>query len=165
MYVPQEVSCPAQAAFARTQQELNACTVAGSYATRMQPSLKIAHAPRALLSPMHPAADCRSGLVQSRSTMVLAETVADWGLPMTARPVAKPTSQSGCRGKNSFGGMGATLVDSLDTLWLLGLKDAFHRARDWIASSLRFDMCAAAEIAHPTAGHCVGSAETRPGHV
>lgn len=45
------------------------------------------------------------------------------------------------RGKNSFGGMAATLVDSLDTLWLLGMKDAFGRARDWVATSLRFDMC------------------------
>ena len=96
---------------------------------------------------MHPAADCRSGLVQSRSTMVLAETVADMVLRMIARQLTGLTFESGCRGKNSFGGMGATLVDSLDTLWLLGLKDAFQRARDWIASSLRFDMCAAAEVA------------------
>ncbi|CAN0270361.1 unnamed protein product, partial [Phaeothamnion confervicola] len=25
--------------------------------------------------------------------------------------------------KNNWGGMGVTLVDSLDTLWLMGLKD------------------------------------------
>ena len=48
--------------------------------------------------------------------------------------------EGGCRGKDSFGGMGATLVDSLDTLWLLGMKDAFQRARDWVAASLRFDL-------------------------
>ena len=44
------------------------------------------------------------------------------------------------RGKDSFGGIGATLVDSLDTLWLLGMRDAFHRAREWVATSLHFTM-------------------------
>lgn len=43
------------------------------------------------------------------------------------------------RGKNTFGGMGATIIDSLDTLWLLDMKDAFKAARDWVAESLVFD--------------------------
>ena len=30
-------------------------------------------------------------------------------------------------GKMSFGGLSATLVDSLDTLWMMGLKPEFHR--------------------------------------
>lgn len=30
--------------------------------------------------------------------------------------------------KDTFGGWGATLVDSLDTLWIMGLKDQFHEA-------------------------------------
>jgi mannosyl-oligosaccharide alpha-1,2-mannosidase len=30
--------------------------------------------------------------------------------------------------KNNFGGWGATLVDSLGTLWILGMKDEFHQA-------------------------------------
>lgn len=29
--------------------------------------------------------------------------------------------------KSNFGNMGATLVDALDTLWMLGLKDEFQR--------------------------------------
>ncbi|GIZ38204.1 hypothetical protein CKM354_000162700 [Cercospora kikuchii] len=32
------------------------------------------------------------------------------------------------QGKNSFNGWGATLVDSLDTLWIMGLKDEFEDA-------------------------------------
>lgn len=32
------------------------------------------------------------------------------------------------RQKDTFGGWGATLVDSLDTLWIMGLKDEFHKA-------------------------------------
>lgn len=37
---------------------------------------------------------------------------------------------------NNWGGMGTTLVDSLDTLWLMGLKDDFWKARDWVRDSL-----------------------------
>ena len=43
------------------------------------------------------------------------------------------------KGKNLFGGTGATIVDSLDTLWLMGLEDEFARARDWVAEHLEFD--------------------------
>ncbi|SMR60398.1 unnamed protein product [Zymoseptoria tritici ST99CH_1E4] len=32
------------------------------------------------------------------------------------------------QGKNSFNGWGATLVDSLDTLWIMGMKDEFEEA-------------------------------------
>ncbi|KAJ7955848.1 alpha-1,2-Mannosidase [Quillaja saponaria] len=42
-------------------------------------------------------------------------------------------------GVDSFGGLGATLVDSLDTLFIMGLKDQFQRARDWVANSLNFN--------------------------
>ncbi|CAK0772077.1 hypothetical protein CVIRNUC_003926 [Coccomyxa viridis] len=42
-------------------------------------------------------------------------------------------------GKNSFGGLGATMVDSLDTLWLMGLKEEFQRARDWVVHELSFN--------------------------
>lgn len=33
-------------------------------------------------------------------------------------------------GVNSFGGLGATLVDSLDTLYIMGLEDEFQKARE-----------------------------------
>ncbi|AQK45945.1 Mannosyl-oligosaccharide 12-alpha-mannosidase MNS1 [Zea mays] len=48
----------------------------------------------------------------------------------------QPQSKDGI---NSFGGLGATLVDSLDTLYIMGLKDEFQKARDWVAESLDFD--------------------------
>lgn len=35
----------------------------------------------------------------------------------------------GKTGKNNWGGMGVTLVDSLDTLWLMGLTDEFYNGR------------------------------------
>ena len=40
---------------------------------------------------------------------------------------------------DNWGGMGTTLVDSLDTLWLMGMKDEFWRARDWVRDHLSHD--------------------------
>jgi hypothetical protein len=36
-------------------------------------------------------------------------------------------------------GIGCTLVDSLDTLWLMGLRDEFWEARDWVRDHLSFE--------------------------
>ena len=38
-------------------------------------------------------------------------------------------------GTSSYG-MGMTIIDSLDTMWLMGLREEFGRARDWVANSL-----------------------------
>ena len=35
--------------------------------------------------------------------------------------------------------MGLTMVDSIDTMYLMGLKDEYKKARDWIEKNLRFD--------------------------
>ncbi|KAK7291856.1 hypothetical protein RIF29_07343 [Crotalaria pallida] len=48
----------------------------------------------------------------------------------------KPETRSGL---DSFGGLGATLVDSLDTLYIMGLDAQFKRAREWVAKSLYFN--------------------------
>lgn len=45
------------------------------------------------------------------------------------------------RGQNNWGNMGVTLVDALDTLWLMDLKDDFEAAKRWVASSLDFNRC------------------------
>lgn len=49
----------------------------------------------------------------------------------------QPVSQVG---KNSFGGLGATIVDALDTLWLMDMQAEYQAARDWVANTLRFDV-------------------------
>ena len=36
-------------------------------------------------------------------------------------------------------GLGATLVDCLDNLWIMGMKDEFYEARAWVAQHLHFD--------------------------
>eukprot|EP00245_Coleochaete_scutata_P018024 TRINITY_DN916_c0_g1_i1.p1 TRINITY_DN916_c0_g1~~TRINITY_DN916_c0_g1_i1.p1 ORF type:complete len:650 (-),score=125.40 TRINITY_DN916_c0_g1_i1:823-2772(-) len=43
------------------------------------------------------------------------------------------------RGTNTFGSLGATVVDSLDTLFIMGLEEQFNHAKEWIASSLDFN--------------------------
>ncbi|KAG0479435.1 hypothetical protein HPP92_010192 [Vanilla planifolia] len=48
----------------------------------------------------------------------------------------KPQSMHGI---DSFGGLGATLVDSLDTLYIMGLTEQFQKARDWVANFLDFN--------------------------
>ncbi|CAM9228299.1 unnamed protein product, partial [Scytosiphon promiscuus] len=45
----------------------------------------------------------------------------------------------GRRGNNNWGGMGVTLVDSLDTLWLMGLTKEFYDGRDWVRDHMTFD--------------------------
>mmetsp|Transcript_14979 Transcript_14979/g.61016 ORF Transcript_14979/g.61016 Transcript_14979/m.61016 type:complete len:452 (+) Transcript_14979:259-1614(+) len=43
------------------------------------------------------------------------------------------------RGENTLGGVGATIVDSLSTLYILGFKDEFEEAKSWVESELNFD--------------------------
>ncbi|KAG9407356.1 Mannosyl-oligosaccharide 1,2-alpha-mannosidase IB [Aphanomyces cochlioides] len=46
---------------------------------------------------------------------------------------------SGQRKQDVWGDLGVTLVDAIDTLYIMDLADEFKRARDWIASGLDFD--------------------------
>jgi len=36
-------------------------------------------------------------------------------------------------------GLGLTIIDSLDTLWIMDLKDEFNRGKDWVAANLHFN--------------------------
>lgn len=48
----------------------------------------------------------------------------------------QPTSG---RGNEKWGGMAVTMIDALDTLWIMNLKDEFYEARNWIKDNLTFD--------------------------
>jgi len=48
----------------------------------------------------------------------------------------KPVSGEGI---NPWGGMATTMVDSLDTLWIMGMFNEFYEARDWVRDHLRHD--------------------------
>ncbi|CAM9287540.1 unnamed protein product, partial [Heterosigma akashiwo] len=47
----------------------------------------------------------------------------------------KPISKS----SQNWLGLGLTLVDSLDTMWLMGLHDEFAEAQEWVENELSFD--------------------------
>ncbi|XP_020037495.1 endoplasmic reticulum mannosyl-oligosaccharide 1,2-alpha-mannosidase isoform X2 [Castor canadensis] len=46
----------------------------------------------------------------------------------------KPVSKS----FNEWFGLGLTLIDALDTMWILGLKQEFQEARTWVSQKLNF---------------------------
>lgn len=52
------------------------------------------------------------------------------------RPVTKRGHSPGIFGKNTK--LGATIVDALDTLYIMNLTDEYKRARDWIVNNLSF---------------------------
>uniref|UniRef100_A0A0E0JPC8 alpha-1,2-Mannosidase n=1 Tax=Oryza punctata TaxID=4537 RepID=A0A0E0JPC8_ORYPU len=45
-----------------------------------------------------------------------------------------------CQGEDSLGGYALTLIDSLDTLALLGDKERFDAAVEWVSKNVRFDI-------------------------
>lgn len=47
----------------------------------------------------------------------------------------KPISKS----YGEWFGLGLTLIDALDTMWILGLQEEFAEAREWVAKELSFD--------------------------
>ncbi|KAK7979649.1 hypothetical protein PG989_012106 [Apiospora arundinis] len=48
--------------------------------------------------------------------------------------------------RNPFGGWGATLVDSLDTLWIMGLHEEFNKAADAAVANISFETSSLGEI-------------------
>jgi len=46
------------------------------------------------------------------------------------KPISKRGHSASIFGRNTK--MGATIVDSLDTLYLMGLKDEFEQAKEWV---------------------------------
>jgi len=52
----------------------------------------------------------------------------------------KPLSRRG-HSTNIFGNaaLGATIVDSLDTLYIMGLQNEYAEGRNWVEKSLHFD--------------------------
>lgn len=51
-----------------------------------------------------------------------------------------PISKKG-HNPNIFGAsMGATIIDAMDTLYIMGLNDEFKQGRDWIAENLDFNI-------------------------
>ena len=52
------------------------------------------------------------------------------------RPISHRGHSASIFGNSAFG---ATIVDGLDTLYLMGLMEEFKQGRDWIATQLTFN--------------------------
>lgn len=52
------------------------------------------------------------------------------------QPISKQGHSAGIFGKTK---MGATLVDSLDTLYISGLMDEFNQAKQWVEERFHID--------------------------
>ena len=48
--------------------------------------------------------------------------------------------------------MGATIVDALDTLYIMGMNDEFQHAKDWVAQNLDFSQMVSSVITFKRAG-------------
>ncbi|XP_068454994.1 mannosidase, alpha, class 1B, member 1b isoform X2 [Clinocottus analis] len=90
----------------------------------------------------HPAAN-RTGKTSNKSRASCLEAVQEtflhswkgykdfaWG-----HDELRPLSKS----YNEWFGLGLTLIDSLDTMWIMGLKKEFEEAKSWVATELTFN--------------------------
>ncbi|KAK7095856.1 hypothetical protein V1264_005217 [Littorina saxatilis] len=59
-----------------------------------------------------------------------------WGAD-ELRPITKAGTHFSATG--GLSSTGVTIVDSLDTLFIMGLMDEFHKARQWVATSFKFE--------------------------
>lgn len=59
----------------------------------------------------------------------------------------KPQTKSG---SDNWGGLGVTLVDSLDTLWVMGMKEEFEEAAQWVKNSLTFSRTGSVSVFETT---------------
>jgi mannosyl-oligosaccharide alpha-1,2-mannosidase len=59
-----------------------------------------------------------------------------WGLN-ELRPLSKTGHTPGIYGKANK--LGATIVDSLDTLYIMGLMDQYNEGREWVKTSFNFN--------------------------
>ena len=53
------------------------------------------------------------------------------------KPISKTGHSAGIFGGSSS--MGASIVDALDTLYIMGLTEEYKKGRDWVALSLEFN--------------------------
>ena len=77
-----------------------------------------------------------AALAQRQARSMMRHVWSNYEQRAFGKDELKPVSG---RGTDSWGGLGQTLVDSLDTLWLMGFHEEFDRAADWAESHLDFN--------------------------
>ncbi|XP_017963706.1 endoplasmic reticulum mannosyl-oligosaccharide 1,2-alpha-mannosidase [Drosophila navojoa] len=77
------------------------------------------------------------GATNERQSAVVAAFKHSWAGYKTyawGHDNLKPVSQT----SHEWFGLGLSIVDSLDTMYIMGLEDEFNEARDWVKDSLHF---------------------------
>eukprot|EP00435_Cladocopium_sp_Y103_P001648 s2810_g1.t1 len=77
-----------------------------------------------------------AALAQRQARNMLRHVWSNYERHAFGRDQLKPVTG---RGVDSWGGVAQTLVDSLDTLWMMGFHEEFHRAAEWAEANLNFD--------------------------
>ncbi|CAE8676562.1 unnamed protein product [Polarella glacialis] len=80
--------------------------------------------------------DEEASLAQQQAVGMMQHVWTNYEMRAFGRDKLQPLSG---HGDDSWGGVGQTLVDALDTLWLMGFDEEFDRAAKWVESSLNFD--------------------------
>ena len=73
-----------------------------------------------------------------RRDIVKASFLKSWSAYKTRAWLSDEVTPISGEPKTTFGGWGATLVDSLDTLWIMGVRDEFETAVDAVARNISF---------------------------
>ena len=92
--------------------------------------------PQKLPAVQYPFHDMPSSLrakQEKRRNVVRNEFIRSWNSYKKAAWMRDELMPISFQGHDTFGGWGATLVDALDTLWIMGLKDEFYEAVDAVA--------------------------------
>ena len=63
------------------------------------------------------------------------------------KPVSKQAHSPGIYGQNAHN-LGLTIVDALDTLYLMNIKDEFELGKTWILDNLNFNVVSKIKIAN-----------------
>ncbi|CAK9068469.1 2-alpha-mannosidase (ER alpha-1 [Durusdinium trenchii] len=74
-------------------------------------------------------------LARRQAVSMMRHVWSNYELRAFGKDELRPVSGTGA---NNWGGIGQTLVDALDTLWLMDFKEEFHRAALWVEQSLSF---------------------------
>jgi mannosyl-oligosaccharide alpha-1,2-mannosidase len=118
--------------------------------------------PTGPLSPLHQVQHAFPAYVHDTTTKrrqeaVRAAFVKSWGSYKKHAWLRDELTPVSGKGKTTFGGWAATIVDSLDTLWIMGLKDDF---RDAAAAAVQLDWAkttdTAANLFETTIRHLAG---------
>lgn len=82
----------------------------------------------------------------SRQKIVKAAFERCWGAYKEHAWLKDEVTPVSGKPKDTFGGWGATLIDSLDTLWIMGLKTEFNEAVEAVSQHISFETTEASEI-------------------